>query len=64
MNKKNARPDPKEMEQLLKELEGKAPRLEQPILDSEYLNPWNFGKKKIRGKTGIGAKLPDELPEL
>lgn len=64
MNKKNSRPDPKEMEQLLKELEGKGPKLDQPILDPEFLNPWNFSKKKIQGKIGIGAKLPDELPEL
>lgn len=57
-------PDPKEMEELLKELKDKGPKQEQPLLDSEYLNPWNLGKKKIRGKTSIGAKLPTELPEL
>lgn len=62
-NKRNL-PDPREMEQLLKELEGRGPKPEQPVLDSEYLNPWNLSKKKIRGKTSVGAKLPSKLPEL
>lgn len=64
MNKKMSRPDPKELDQMMKELEGHGPKQEQPLLDSEYLNPWNLSKKKIRGKTSIGAKLPTELPEL
>lgn len=64
MKNKLNRPDPEEMERLLKELEGKGVKPEQPLLDSEYLNPWNLGKKKIRGKTSIGAKLPSKLPEL
>lgn len=64
MKNKISRPDPQELEKLLKELENRGPKKELPLLDSEYLNPWNFGKKKIRGKTGIGAKLPSKLPEL
>lgn len=64
MKSKMSRPDPKEIEEMMKEMQERAPKQEQPLLDSEFLNPWNLGKKKIRGKTSVGAKLPTKLPEL
>ncbi len=61
--KKNAnRPDPQELERLLKELESHRDNLGLPAEDPEYLNPWNLGKKKIRGKISVCANLPDTLP--
>ena len=61
--KKNAKhPDPQELERLLKELESRRDSFALPAEDPEYLNPWNLGKKKIRGKISVCSKLPDQLP--
>ena len=62
MKKNENRPDLQEMEQLLKELELRRGSIDRSGSDPEYLNPWNLGKKKIRGKTFVTAKLPDKLP--
>ena len=62
MKKKTNRPDPQEMERLFRELELQRGSIDRSLEDSEYLNPWNLGKKKIRGKTFVSAKLPDKLP--
>ena len=62
MKKKANRPDPKELEQFFRELELQREKLPTPSEDQEYLNPWNLGKKKIRGKISLSAKLPDKLP--
>lgn len=64
MKNKLPRPDPDELEKLMKDLEGCGRKPEKTVPDSEYLNPWNLGKKKIRGKTSVGAKLPTKLPDL
>ena len=62
MKKKANRPDLQEMEKLLRELELRRDSSGQPGDDPEYLNPWNLGKKTIRGKTFVSAKLPGKLP--
>ena len=62
MKKKANRPDLQEMERLFRELEFQKGSFDRSLEDSEYLNPWNLGKKKIRGKTFVSAKLPDKLP--
>ena len=62
MKKKTNRPDPQEIERLFRELELQRGSIDRSLEDSEYLNPWNLGKKKIRGKTFVSAKLPDKLP--
>ena len=62
MKKKTNHPDPLEMERFFRELELQKDSLDRSLEDSEYLNPWNLGKKKIQGKTFICAKLPDKLP--
>lgn len=62
MKKKPNLPDPQEMERLFRELELHRDSSDRSLEDSEYLNPWNLSKKKIRGKTFVSAKLPDKLP--
>ena len=62
MKKNTSRPDPQELEQLLKELQSRRDSIGLPAEDPEYLNPWNLGKKKIRGRISVCAKLPDKLP--
>ena len=62
MKKKANRPDLQEMERLFRELELQKVSFDRSLEDSEYLNPWNLGKKKITGKTFVSAKLPGKLP--
>lgn len=62
MKKNESRPDRLELEKLFRELELQRGKNDRPADDSEFLNPWNLGKKKISGKTFVSAKLPNKLP--
>ena len=55
------RPDRQALAKLRQELELQKGRLDRPD-DTEFLNPWNLGKKKITGKTFVSARLPNKLP--
>jgi hypothetical protein len=62
MKNKANRQDLQDMERLLRELELHRSGDDRSDDDSQYLNPWNLDKKKIRGKTFVSAKLPNKLP--
>ena len=61
MKKNEKCPDRQELEKLLQELELLKSKPDRPD-DTEFLNPWNLGKKKITGKTFVSARLPNKLP--